>query len=114
MRDVNKLYHLYKISDISKDAPNFNWTNYFTQLKTPAFNELNVSTPKFLKAFDSLLVKRPIADWQTYIKWRLLAESAPYLSSKFEQEHFHFNKQVLTGQSKPCVISCPITAPIPP
>ncbi len=40
-----------------------------------------------------------IDDWKTYLKWKIINSSAPYLSNAFVQEDFSF-RHVLTGQKQ--------------
>ena len=44
-----------------------------------------------------MLQEQPLADWKVYLRWRVLADAAPYLSAAFEEESFHFNGTVLSG-----------------
>jgi putative endopeptidase len=44
-----------------------------------------------------MLRGKPLADWKTYLRWRVLAEAAPNLSAAFEEERFHFTGTVLAG-----------------
>ncbi len=39
----------------------------------------------------------PLADWKTWLRWRLFDDAASDLSKPFRDEDFHFNKTVLSG-----------------
>jgi len=43
------------------------------------------------------LTTRPLADWKTYLRFRVLRSASPYLAAPFEEEAFHFNSTVLRG-----------------
>jgi putative endopeptidase len=62
----------------------------------PSVASLNVAQPEFFKALDSLVKAVPAADWQTYLRWQVVDDAAPSLSSAFVNENFRFNQQ-LTG-----------------
>jgi putative endopeptidase len=59
--------------------------------------EINVAQPEFLKAVDSLLAAVPVNDWKSYLRWSLISNTAPALSSPFVKESFRFNSTVLRG-----------------
>ncbi|MDP1578992.1 MAG: M13 family metallopeptidase [Candidatus Didemnitutus sp.] len=56
-----------------------------------------VGQPKFIVGLNNLLTSRPIDEWKTYLRYRLLASAAPALASPFETEHFRFYSTVLQG-----------------
>lgn len=100
MRDPYAVYHIVKVSDLKTITPTFNWTNYLKTINCPPVDEINVAMPKFMKAFDSLLVNTDLNSWKNYLSWRLINEASPYLSEAFDKEHFYFHKKVLTGTDK--------------
>jgi putative endopeptidase len=100
MRDPYAVYHLTSLNELNKYTPTFNWNNYLKNINCPPVAEINVAMPKFMRAFDSLLVNKDLKTWKTYLSWRLINEASPYLSEAFDQEHFYFHKKVLTGTDK--------------
>ena len=54
-----------------------------------------------LKRVNEQLTSVPIADWKTWLRWRVLNLSAPYLTSTIATEHFAFEQGVLAGVQKP-------------
>jgi putative endopeptidase len=66
-------------------------------LKVDAMDYVIVGQPKFLEGLNKLLAERPIDDWKTYLRYRVLAGSAPALARPFEEEHFRFYSTVLRG-----------------
>lgn len=98
MRDPNKLYNKFSVAGLTATTPNLNWANIISQLgykTTP--DSVVVSNPKFMKFVDSILVAVPLEDWKTYLKWNVIKDAAPYLSSEFVDANFTFN-QTLSGQ----------------
>lgn len=96
-RDPEAIYHLTATPDLQKATPGFGWTTYFSNLGLSGVNEINVAQPEFLRAFDSLLTSAPLDAWKAYLRWSLLANTAPALSSPFVKESFRFNSTVLRG-----------------
>jgi putative endopeptidase len=58
-----------------------------------------VSNPKFMVFIDSLLNKVSLDEWKTYLKWNVIRDAAPYLSSEFVDANFAYN-QSLSGQKE--------------
>jgi putative endopeptidase len=96
-RDPEAIYHLTTTGELQKSTPDFRWAPYFTDLGLTAINEVNVAQPEFVHTFDSLLTAGPLASWKAYLRWNLLANTAPALSSPFVKESFRFNSTVLRG-----------------
>jgi putative endopeptidase len=80
-------------------APNFQLARFFTDSKTPALSELNVSNPDFFKQVNGLLDSEPLDAWKTYVTWHLLDGTAPWLSKPFVDANFKM-QQALTGQKE--------------
>ena len=70
---------------------------YLSALQTPAFDDMNVAQPEFIKAVDEILTKTPLADLRAYLRWHLLSASAAFLPKAFVDENFAFYAQALTG-----------------
>ena len=96
-RDPEKIYHPMKKEDLAKLGQTFNWTQYFTAAKPPAFQTVDVSTPDFFKTMDAQLQKASLDDWKVYLEWHLLHSQAPLLPSAFVNENFSFYGKTLTG-----------------
>lgn len=99
-RDPEAIYHLTKTDELQKATPGFAWAPYLSSSGLTDVEEINVAQPKFVHAFDSLLTAAPIEAWKAYLKWSLLANTAPALSSPFVKESFRFNSTVLQGVSE--------------
>ena len=96
-RDPEKNYHRMTLIQVRDVAPTFDWPAYFQTIGLAQNADVNVAQPEFFKAFDQLLSSTSIADWQTYLRWNLINNTAAYLSSKFVDEDFHFKGMVLQG-----------------
>jgi putative endopeptidase len=96
-RDPEAIYHLTTKTALQKETPAFSWTSYLDSLGLKTVTEVNVAQPEFLGAFDSLLTTVPLEDWRSYLRWNLISNMAPALSSPFVKESFRFNSTVLQG-----------------
>ncbi|MBD5656366.1 MAG: M13 family metallopeptidase [Candidatus Eremiobacteraeota bacterium] len=96
LRDVGKTTNHYTVAKLQAAAPAMQWVTFFTSVGAPQTSELNVDEPSFFTALDGLLASIPIADWKTYVRWRLLNNAAPALPKAFVAEVFAFT-HVLSG-----------------
>jgi predicted metalloendopeptidase len=96
-RDPQAVYHPMSPGAIETLAPDFSWDDYFAANALAGKDDLNVTAPDFFREMEKLLTSVPISDWKTYLRWHLINEAAPALSSKFVDEDFHFKGTVLTG-----------------
>lgn len=96
-RNPHNLVHKMNVAELEHLAPNFNWTGYYRALNYPSFNILNVDEPAFIRELNALLASEPLANWKTYLAFHVVDVSSPFLSSKFEQEHFDFYRKYLRG-----------------
>jgi putative endopeptidase len=99
MRDPYKTYNKFSVKDFSATTPSINWATMLAELKLNGADSVIVNNPSFFKTADALLSAVPLNDWKTYLKWRLLDNSAAYLSKPFVQQAFAMTS-VLTGQKE--------------
>lgn len=100
MRDPNKQYNKFSVDGLTAKTPNLSWNSILAQLgyKTK-IDSVNVSNPKFMLFIDSLLAKTQLEDLKVYLKWNVLKDAAPNLSSAFVNANFEFNKAI-SGQKE--------------
>jgi len=98
LRDPDKNYHKFASGEFAAQNPALLWRIYFADrgLSEPAYEI--VGQPEFFTAVNGFIQARPLADWQTYLRWHLLHSSAPFLPAAFERENFNYFGQVLSGQ----------------
>src|SRR3954466_5624642 len=99
-RDPNNVYHKMSRAEFVKLSPNFNWQRYWTLMKVPAFTEINVAPPDFLKGVNAAIEAHPVEHWKTYLRWKLLDARAPYLNKAIVEEDFDFNQRIMSGAEK--------------
>ena len=103
LRDPQKNYNKMKQAELQALMPDFNWADYFKEIKLAAPGDINVGQPDFFKAADEVFKSVSVDDWKTYLRWHLLHAMAPTLSSDFVNENFRFFEATLRGtkQIKP-------------
>jgi putative endopeptidase len=100
LRDPEKIYHKMNLKEMTEMTPRFSWSLYFSEIGFPGINEVNVGQPDFFKKVDHLMADVPLDQWKDYLRWHLIDAAAPYLSSRFVDQDFHFHGKVLTGKKE--------------
>ena len=100
MRDPDKVYHLLLVSDLQTLAPNFDWSAFFAGTPAPAIQKLNVATPDFFKAMNTVVDKQSLDNIKSYLRFHALNSAAPWLSSNFVDLNFGFFQKTLQGQTE--------------
>ena len=90
-RDPNATYHKTPLADLTALAPAIDWPVYFRSVGlTSPVGFINVEQPDFLKRASSLLSTLPLDDWRAYLRYHLVSEASPWLSSPFVNENFAY------------------------
>lgn len=97
-RDPNRTYNKMPFSQLVSSMPNFDWNAYFAAIGMEPPAEINVRMPMFMQNISDMLSEVPVNDWKLYLKWNIIDNSAPYLSSAFVKQNFDFNNAFLSGQ----------------
>ncbi|HVT82431.1 MAG TPA: M13 family metallopeptidase [Phycisphaerae bacterium] len=97
LRDEEANYNKKTRPQLAALTPNFQWDPYIRTLNLSGVDEVVVGQPEFFTRFNDLLGSVSPADWQAYFRWHLVHSMAPYLSSNFETENFHFYSETLRG-----------------
>ena len=99
LRDRLANYNKMSTADLAAKLPGFPFAVYLDGrgITGPAAAEVIVGQPKFFEALQEQLAARPLADWKTYLRYKVLRAAAPYLAAPFEQESFHFYGTILQG-----------------
>jgi putative endopeptidase len=98
LRNPIKTYNKVQIPKLAGLAPSIDWNRYLTDTGVQGKTDyLVIGEPTYLRGFDELLRKAPLATWKTYFRWRLLNDFAPYLSKSFVDENFAFYGTALHG-----------------
>ncbi len=97
MRDPHKTYNKFAVTEFNKQTPAINWTLLLPKMKVNGQDSVLVAVPEFFSQLSILLKNTPVEDLKVYLKWNVLKNAAPYLSSPFVNASFAYN-QVLSGQ----------------
>lgn len=97
-RNPHLTYNKMLISNFDSEAKSIKWNRYFREMSLGQIEDVNVSQPGFFKEMDLMIREVPVEDWKIYLKWHLINNSAPYLSSDFVNTNFEFYGKYLSGK----------------
>jgi putative endopeptidase len=97
-RDPVKTYNKLTLPQLAELAPGYDWKRWADEAGIGSrVDHLIVGQPSYLSGFSKLVVTTPLPVWKTYLRWKLLSDTAPYLSKSYVDESFAFNDTVLRG-----------------
>ena len=99
LRDVAKTTNHFTVSSLQGAAPATGWSAYFAAAGAPQTTDVNVDEPSYFKALDAMLGSMPLADWKTYLRWRIVNAASPALPKAFVDERFAFDS-ILSGSKQ--------------
>ncbi len=99
-RDPEKTYNKMDVRELKYLANGFDWDIYFDGLGVKNIGNVIVGQPKFLEELSKMMKDVSLNDWKIYLKWNVIHDAAPYLSSAFENENFDFYGKYLNGQKE--------------
>ena len=100
LRDPQANYNRMTPAEVtSQHTPSIDWSARLGAWNLrPEF--VIVGQPEFLSAMDSLVGRTPVPVLQDYLRLRLVSSYSEYLSKAFDDEHFRFYSQALSGQEE--------------
>ncbi len=99
-RDVQKQYNPFTKAALVKLSPNINWDLYFATIGIKTPENIILANVKYYEGLNTIINTITIPEWKVFLKWNLMSDAAPYLSSKFVAESFKFNGTVLAGKKQ--------------
>ena len=96
LRDPQQTDHKMAFAQLQKLAPSFDWNGYYSATGLRP-GDLNVLEPKIMQEFERQLRETSLADWQIYLRSRVLDAAAPSLSDDFVKAEFAFRGEFLNG-----------------
>jgi putative endopeptidase len=100
LRDPEKNYNKMTPAELTaKYTPSLDWTARLAQWGVEP-DYVIVGQPEYFAAMDSLVRDTPVPVLQDYLRYHLVDDYADYLGSSFDQEHFRFHGQAMSGQKE--------------
>ncbi|MCU1497928.1 MAG: peptidase [Acidimicrobiales bacterium] len=101
-RDAEATYNLYDRAALEALAPGIDWVAWLDGLDAPAtlVDRVIVREPDYLSGLSAALGEVALRDWKAWLRWHLVHDAAPVLSSRFVDENFDFYGRTLTGATE--------------
>ncbi|WP_062135384.1 M13 family metallopeptidase [Demequina aestuarii] len=101
-REAELTHNPTTLDRLVAEAPGFDWRAWADAIHLPeaAHDLLIASEPSFFEAFAQLWAETDVADWQAYLRWRVVNSRAPYLTEEISQANFSFYGTVLSGATQ--------------
>lgn len=100
LRDPHANYNKMTVADFQKLVPEIKWNEYFTALGLKNINNVNVSQKESMVEVGKIIATEPIAAQIAYLQWKLIDESAAYLSDPIYAQNFDFYGMTLSGKKE--------------
>ncbi len=97
LRDPWANYNKMSLAQVATLTPSIDWRKQFATMGVKPVDTLIVAQPEFYAQADSCLNEVPLEDWKAYLRWNVVDEMSPRLSTAFDHEHFRFFGTVMSG-----------------
>jgi len=100
LRDPHANYNKMTLVDLQKLVPEINWNEYLGALGLKNTKDISVSQKESLVEVGKIIATEPIAAQIAYLQWKLIDESAAYLSDAVYAQNFDFYGKTLSGKKE--------------
>jgi putative endopeptidase len=98
LRDPQSNYNKMAVAQLDKQMPAFGLSTLLNNLGAKT-DSVNIGQPGYYKKLNTLLTTTPVSTWKAYLKFHVVNDAAPYLSSAFVNAQFDYSR-VLSGQQQ--------------
>ncbi|MBV8993279.1 MAG: M13 family metallopeptidase [Pseudonocardiales bacterium] len=98
-RDATATYNKFTVADATARTPGLDWQTYFDTARVHV-SDFIISEPSFFTALGTALTTVPLADWKSYVRFKIIDDLSPYLSNDFVTARFEFRGRDLAGQQE--------------
>jgi putative endopeptidase len=100
LRNPHANYNKMTVAELQKLVPEIKWNDYFNALGLKDIKDLSVSQKESLVEVGKIIATEPIASQIAYLQWKLIDESASYLSDPIYAQNFDFYGKTLSGKKE--------------
>jgi len=98
LRDPHANYNKMTVDELQNLVPSIQWNSYFSALGLITVSELSVSQKEPLIEAGKIIQTETLSAQIAYLQWKLIDESAAYLSDKIYAQNFDFYGKTLSGK----------------
>jgi endothelin-converting enzyme/putative endopeptidase len=96
-RDIAKLNDPEDIAGLTAKAPEFDWPLLVKTAGLEASPKVLMTQNTAVAAMGKLFAATPVSTWQDYLAFHFISDHATYLTKAFDDAHFAFYSQTLSG-----------------
>ena len=100
LRDPHANYNKMSVAELQELVPTIDWNVYFATLGLKNTKELSVSQKESLVEVGKIIETETLATQIAYLQWKLIDESADYLSDSLYAQNFDFFGKTLSGKKE--------------
>ena len=100
-RDPVKSYNPRTPEELTRMAPDINWTANFEAAQIPARDIYIVNQPSFFEAANDVIIENSLEAWRDYLAFHTMDTFAPVLGDDYFQAWFEFYRAGLQGIEVP-------------
>ncbi len=100
LRDPYKNYNKMSWAGLGKIAPSINWNEYAKTTGASKVDSVIIGQPEFYTSLSNEIKATPINVWKSYLKLRLIQNTAENLDKETYNNYFDYRK-TLTGAKEP-------------
>ncbi|HYU32591.1 MAG TPA: M13 family metallopeptidase [Thermoanaerobaculia bacterium] len=97
LRNPKNLDHRMNRAGLQALTPSFRWDDYLRAVGKPGLDDFNVTQPAFFREVEKQIRSNRLEDLQTYFRWQLARDQAPFLSAPFVRASFDLYGAYLEG-----------------
>lgn len=101
LRDPHANYNKMSVEELQAMVPAISWNDYFAGLGVADIQALSVGQKESLTEVGKILETEPIENHIAYLQWKLIDQSASYLSDDIYNQNFDFFGKTLSGRQEP-------------
>ncbi len=90
-------YNPKSFADLSSMTPSIDWKRYIEGIGVVGADTVIVSDPNYFMTLQNILTEGEIEEWKNYMRWRLIDESAVFLTEEIEKANWDFYSKELGG-----------------
>ena len=100
-RDRERIYsNRFTLAQALELAEGFDWVAMLKEGEFPSDGTFVIAQDDYFAALGRLVRARPVADWQTYLRFKWVKSMAPFLDAAVVAENFDFESRTLRGQQE--------------
>ena len=98
-RERDLTYNPTTLAELEGSSPGFPWRVWADALRLPevGHDKLVVQQPSFFEALGLEWQALPVETWKEWLRWRVIASRAAFLTTEISRANFDFYGTVLTG-----------------